>query len=88
MPSPRGPVRVWDPFVHSDESLSLASVGDVIGDLGPAAPGEQAQRATTLPVPVKFGSLPLVGGKESNEKEMVDDGMGEEDEEEEQDVVM
>ncbi|KAH0285217.1 hypothetical protein M436DRAFT_79201 [Aureobasidium namibiae CBS 147.97] len=78
VPSPRSTELSWDPFVHREQLLSLQSVEEVIGDLGPAVPGKQAQKATTLSAPVEFGSLPLVGDKkakgenEEKEEEMFD----------------
>ena len=86
VPSPRSTELSWDPFVHREQPLSLQSVEEVIGNLGPAAPGKQAQKATTLSAPVKFGSLPLVGDKEAKEEEMVD--AEEKEEEEDQDMVL
>ncbi|CAD0096199.1 unnamed protein product [Aureobasidium mustum] len=60
VPSPRGLALAWDPFVHSEQPLSLGSVEEAIGNLGPAATSDkQAQKATTLSAPVNFGSLPL-----------------------------
>jgi hypothetical protein len=76
-PSPRSMELSWDPFVQGREHLSLQSVEEVIGDLGPAA-GKQTQKVTSYSVPVEFGSLPLVGDKkakeEEEEEEMVDAG--------------
>lgn len=82
VPSPRSTELSWDPFVHREQPLSLQSVEQVIGDLGPATLGKQAQKATTLSAPVGFGSLPLVGDKKAKgdgkEEEMVDAGDKEE----------
>lgn len=76
VPSPRGLALAWDPFVCSAQPLSLESMEEAIGSLGPAAPSDkQAQKATTLSAQVNFGSLPLAGGKKANEEELGDGGM-------------
>jgi hypothetical protein len=86
-PSPRSMELSWDPFVQGREHLSLQSVEEVIGDLGPAA-GKQAQKATTLSAPVEFGSLPLVGDKKAKEDEVKMVDAGEVEEIEDEDMVL
>jgi hypothetical protein len=91
-PSLRSTELAWDPFVQGRKHLSLQSVEEVMDNLGSAAaPEKQAQKATTLSVPVKFGSLPLAVDKkvkkDEEEEEMIDVGE-EEVEVDDEDMVL